>query len=113
MKHTFKVLTQKRRGSAHAETEVTIDWTGVSQEDLMLLAKAALVYDMQASFAASSEAIPEKHLILAAGKVKHAPPMLMKYTPKPKKAPEIPVELEKYLKTLSAAELKQLFGDDN
>lgn len=112
MKHTFKVLTQKKRGSAHHETEVTIDWTGVSHEDLMLLAKAALVYDMQAQFVASPEAIPEKFEITAANVVRHAPPVLMKYTPKPKKSPGIPPELEKYLQTLSAAELKVLLGDN-
>ena len=44
---SFKILTQRHKGESHRETAITIDWTGISQRDLMILAKRAIVYNLQ------------------------------------------------------------------
>src|SRR6187402_1155300 len=82
--HQFRVLTRKNEFSSHHQTEVTIDWTDVKPEDLMFLAKSALVYDMQARFAKSTEKVPSEWTIKASEMVKK-PLELKKYNPKPHK----------------------------
>lgn len=45
MLESFKILT--RIGQGHHETDVTIDWTGITEEELKVLARATLVRDLQ------------------------------------------------------------------
>jgi len=85
VKTTFKVLTAKP-GQAHRETEVTIDWTGMTEEKLLTLAKWALVADMQARFVKGDLPIPAKHDIVAAEGFHAEPPAMMKYMAQPKKS---------------------------
>jgi hypothetical protein len=101
--HQFRVLTRKNEFSSHHQTEVTIDWTDVKPEDLMFLAKSALVYDMQARFAKSTEKVPSEWTIKASEMVKK-PLELKKYSPKPHKD-KATLDLETLLRTYSMEEL--------
>ena len=43
----IRILTQKHRGAAHAETKITIDWEGITHDELVILARRALIYQFQ------------------------------------------------------------------
>lgn len=110
MKHQFKILTRRREGQSHRETKVTIDWAGISREDLMTLAKNALVNDLQARIQKSTGPFPEEVTLVARELVHHEPEALMQYRPVEKKV-AIDKELEKLLKKLHPDELKLLLGN--
>ena len=48
MRESFEILTRKKTGQSHRKTLVTIDWTGITEQELKFLAKQLLVYDLQA-----------------------------------------------------------------
>lgn len=109
-KQTFKILTRKKEGQSHRETEVTIDWTGISREDLMILAKNALVQDLQARIQKNMfNHFPEKHTIHAKEMVHKDSVALFDYRPAPIK---IPAGLERLLEGMSQEELKKLFAKE-
>lgn len=60
MKDEIRLLTSKGKGLAHQPTEVSIDWEGMDQEHLMVLARHAVIHALQCSWKRSPEAIPEK-----------------------------------------------------
>lgn len=47
MNDTFKILTCKAKGRAHQGTEVTINWDGMDEEHLKVLARSCIVQAMQ------------------------------------------------------------------
>lgn len=108
-RQTFKILTRKKEGQSHRETEVTIDWTGISHEDLVILAKNSLVQDLQARIQKGMfDTFPETHLIVAKSYVHRESAALMDYKPKIK----IPAGLERLLEGLSQEQLRELFANE-
>jgi hypothetical protein len=106
----IRILTQRRKGEAHAETLVTIDWTGITQEELYSLARNALIHDMQARFVKDMAPIPEKHTILACVQVHKPSPAMVKYTPPPPKPTKMAPGLDELLANLSQEEIEILLG---
>jgi len=106
MKTVFKVLTQKKAEQSHRETLVTIDWTGVTHEQLMTLAKWALTADMQARFVKSNSPIPDKWDIKACEQVKQEPAALWAYQPPKKKDP-----MEELLAKMNPKEREALLAE--
>lgn len=120
MRTTFKILTKKREGQSHRETEVTIDWNGVSLDDLKILAKSAIVRDLQAKIQAGVfDTFPEKVEVVARELIKHDGPAEWEYqqpskarqyeTPSPQVSKAVR-QLDELLKTLSQDELRRLAG---
>lgn len=115
MKCIFKILTKKKEGQSHRETEVTIDWTGISREDLMVLAKNAIVADLQAKIQRGMfDTFPVKTTIIAKDVVQHDSVALWQYQPRETR-PSSPTgskstldALEKALAKLSPEERKVL-----
>lgn len=109
-KTTFKILTQKKEGQSHRETEVTIDWTGITREDLMVLAKNALVQDLQARIQKNMfNHFPEKHTIIARDMVHKESVALWAYRPAPVK---IPAGLERLLEGLDPETIRKLLASE-
>lgn len=104
----FRILTQRDKKGAHAETLVTIDWTGITQEELYSLARMALIHDMQARFVKDKSPIPEKLTIYAATQVHKPSPAMVKYCPPEPKLKKETMDLEKLLEKLSPEELRIL-----
>ncbi len=120
MTDQFKILTQRRRESAHHETEVTIDWTGITERELYILARTALIHDLQARMVKQPGSMPEKVKIIAAAEVHHPSPALLKYTPPPPRPTQLvpknpkrdsPANLADLLAKLTPDELKVLLAD--
>lgn len=114
MPDTFKIYTRKHPKAAHAVVEVTIDWSGISEEDLRTLARNALVHNLHAEVAKMEGPIPERMMICAAAQV-HRPPAAQEiYDPARLKKPKVEVpmddKLRKALSGMSKDELKELFG---
>jgi hypothetical protein len=103
MKHFFKILARRNRDCSHREIKVTIDWTGITKEDLMVLAKNALINDIHASVRKGEGPFPTELFISAKDVVHHDSPALMEYQPPP---PKVDKKLEELLKQLSPDELK-------
>ena len=103
MTDTFKILTKK--GSGHRETEVTLDWTGVTEEQLKLLARNALIHDLQARIVKDIIPFPEKVTLSAVELANRRPVALDRWQP-----PESTVTV-KTSKTLEAL-LRQLSPDE-
>lgn len=55
---TVQVLTKRHDGAGHHSTEVTIDWGNISQEQLMLLARARIIDRWQRSVKVTGVSIP-------------------------------------------------------
>lgn len=108
----IRILTQRRKGEAHHETLLTIDWDKITDEELKLLARNALIHDFQARLVKSEGPMPEKATIIAREQVYQPPVALMKYQPPPPKPVKVSNELEKLLLNLSAEELQILLGSD-
>ena len=56
----INILTQKTHDSAHRNTELTIDWSGITEADLRFLAQAHIVMRAQHMMRLSNEMIPER-----------------------------------------------------
>lgn len=108
-KDSFRILT--KRGSGHRETEVTIDWDGITPEQLKLLARNAIVHDLQARISKLSETFPEKAFIKASDVANRRPVALDQWQP-PESTTTIKVDdkLEALLKKLSPEEVLQLLS---
>jgi hypothetical protein len=116
VKAEFKILTKKREGQSHRETLVTIDWSGISKEDLMILAKNALVQDLQARIQKEFQQFPTEYMIIAKDVVHKESAALWQYQPRePRQQPEFPEskslrELHKLLDGLPKEELELLLS---
>ena len=106
---SFKILTKK--GSGHRETEVTIDWTGITEDQLKLLAGNALIHDLQARIYKDIIPFPEKIMLNAAELSNRRPIALDRWQP-PESTGDVKVskKLEDLLRELSPIELATLLG---
>lgn len=43
----FEIFTQKEKGQSHRKTKVRIDWSGITQEQMMVLARNLIIYEIQ------------------------------------------------------------------
>lgn len=109
---TIRVLTQREKGKPHHETLLTIDWTGITEADLLMLAANALVRDAQMVLRGGP--IPEEYTVMAKAHC-HAPlPVNWKGVPQAwKEGTDKPGKKEKFtleelLGQLSAEELMAL-----
>lgn len=109
MKHTFNVLTRRDCAAGHENTELTIDWTGITEQELYKLAQNALVHDFQARMVKEKRALPEKYTIVAKQQVHEPPAALLKYCPKPAK-PKIDKTLAAAFAGLTREELEILLS---
>ena len=111
MIETFKILTQRHKGESHRQTEVTIDWSGVSERDLKVLAKRAIVYNLQVHIQKCLEGpFPTEVKISAAeAAADHTPAMRIVFAPK---VPRVLAkdQLDELLARLTPEELKELEG---
>lgn len=114
---TFKILTKKKEGQSHRETEVTIDWRGISEDDLKILAKSAIVRDLQAKIQAGVfDTFPDKVEVVAKDLIRHDPAGQWEYQPNAVRSANhstistIDKKLEKLLQELSPEELKALLA---
>lgn len=110
-KDTFTILTRREKKASHRTTEVTIDWDGITEYQLRLLARNALIHDLQAQIQKKDEVFPEKVTLIARERVFLEPPSLVKFMPV-KRAVEVKVSkgLEDLLKNLTKEELRELLG---
>ena len=105
--HNFKILTRRRRGEGHRETCVHIDWDGITVEHLRILAKIAIVHNIQARIYNSTEPVPKEVHIVAKDCVHEEPAALVRFQPQPVKS-LADTQLAKLLSTLSPEELRNL-----
>lgn len=114
MKHHFKILARRNSDRGHREVKVTIDWTGISREDLMVLAKNALVNDLHARIQKSKGAWQEEVLLVARELVHHEPEALLQYQPREPRQHQPSAQqrhIESMLKLLSPEELRVLLSN--
>lgn len=81
-----KILTQREPKGCHVESEVTISWTGVTQEQLYKLAQIALIHHIQSKIKRKiikGEAL-EKIRISAAEAVHEPTYCLIEFAPRAK-----------------------------
>ena len=109
MQTEIRILTRRENRKEHHETLLTIDWTGITREQLMVLAQWAITHEVQARFYKAEENPPEKHTVVASTLVNNEPSILKKYAPIPKK-----VRIEKSVlavfEGMDLEEIKKLLG---
>jgi hypothetical protein len=111
MDEPFKILTQRKKGESHRETLVTIDWDGVSEDQLRTLARRALVYNFQCSIKKDPTGpFPETVTLVARNAAEdHTPVMEIIFAPQvPKVKAAKDLDWEDMFVKLSPAELKEL-----
>lgn len=102
----FKVLTQKAPGKMHRETKIFLDWEGVTESQLRVMAKTLIIYHLQAKWQKQSEAIPEEVKLKVSNCVHFdAPSNGLFKAPKPKD------KLDKLLAMLTPEEMAILVKD--
>lgn len=107
MKTVIKVLTQKKPESSHHETEITVDWAGVSEADLRLMAQCYLVQRVQFRMKLNDCAIPEKVSVDAKDFVHHLPEAQWESRPR-KQAAEKKSAWDTIIDSLTPAEKKAI-----
>lgn len=81
MTERFEILTRKKEGQSHRKTMVTIDWSGITERQLKLLAKQLLVYDLQARIQRGDfENFPAEITIVAKEEIHEEKVCLQKFT---------------------------------
>lgn len=104
---TVTVLTKKQNGAGHHSTEVSIDFSGLSQEQILLLARARVVDRWQREVKAGHTVIPSEITLNAADYVQ--PERVISdeplNLPKPKD-----YALERLLEGLSATDKQQMLA---
>ena len=90
MKDELQLLTCKAKGLSHQPTEVCIDWMGMDQETLMVLARSAIIHALQCGWKRSLDPIPEKVEVLAVDFVRgQLHEVLIDRPPLPRARPQI------------------------
>ena len=84
---TIKILTNKGKGTAHHPTELFIDWNGVSDATLHIMARGFILHVVQSSFRHSKEPIPAEMYLLATDMVHEEIYIPREYVPSVKKSP--------------------------
>ena len=110
MTDSFKILTQRHKGESHRETEVTIDWTGITERDLDRLARRAIVYNLQVHIQKYHEGpFPTEAKIIATEAARdHTPALTTVFAPKVQKVLSGKDAWEDLLKQLTPEQLKEL-----
>lgn len=105
-----RILTKK--GAQHHESLLIIDWTGVSEHDMQVLAQWAIIHNTQAKIVKDgSDFYSDRILIKAAEMVKESAPLILaKYTPPPPKLVKFESALEKALDGMTEEERQQLMA---
>jgi hypothetical protein len=101
----IKVLTKRKTGSSHEETDLTICWDGISPEQMKKLAQIAIVHNWQALAAKSTTQLPEKARIIAAETVHEPAYCLIPFAPRAKVKTSIDDQLEALLAELTPEQL--------
>ena len=57
MKDELKILTRKAKGRSHTETALLIDWDGMDQEKMMVLARSCIINALQTRWKRDPQAI--------------------------------------------------------
>jgi hypothetical protein len=102
----LKILTRKEQ-KAHYPTELTIDWTGITEADLIILARNALIHEFQGHWSKAPGAIPEKFTMVAKTYVDNTPAIKFKYQDRPKKS-NIDKLFESLKESLTNEQIKEL-----
>lgn len=110
MRTNTTILVQKKKGAAHREVKVAIDWAGVTRQDLEILARNALLYDLHHELRKSIDPLPEEVLIVVREEVHHEPAMLTQYKPVPRQSKRVK-ELADLLAGLTEEEKALLLAD--
>jgi hypothetical protein len=100
-----KVLTKRKTGSSHEETDLTICWDDVTPEQMKKLAQIALVHNWQALAAKSTTQLPEKDTIRASQSVHEPAYCLIPFAPRTKVKSADDALLEALIAKLSPEEL--------
>jgi hypothetical protein len=109
MRSSTTILVQKKPHQSHHEVKVIIDWAGVSRQDLEILARNALLYDLQFNLRRSESPLPEEVVIDVRSVVQREMPCLTQFNPPPPKPSKKVQELLEALKGLSPEEQAALF----
>jgi hypothetical protein len=117
MQDKFKILTRRKKGESHRETEVTIDWDGVTESQLRILARRALVYNFQCSIQKDPTGpFPEAVILTARDEAQdHTPVMEIIFAPRARNCSNWTgkPDLEDLMKVLSPEELLVLLERDD
>ncbi len=110
MRHTHKILLQRKPGQSHRELKVVIDWSGISRSDLTILAKNAIMHDVCWRVKNEDGPFPEEVVVVAKEQVHKEPVVLTQFTPPPPKPSKRVTELAELLKGLSEEDKAVLLG---
>lgn len=110
MTDSFKILTQRHKGESHRETEVMIDWTGITERELYILARRAIVYNLQVHIQKYHEGpFPTEVKINAVEAARdHTPAITTVFAPKVQRVLNSVDAVEELLKQLTPDQLKEL-----
>lgn len=106
----FKILVQRKRGDAHREVAVEIDWNDITAAELRILARIAITHNIMTELRKSTGPMPEIVKLKAFDQVHREPPCLVQYQPKKAKMndPNVDDDLTRLLKNLTPEEQKRL-----
>jgi hypothetical protein len=113
-KEQITILTKKTKHGSHQETKVFIDWTGITEAELIILARRALIYNFQIGVTKDLiPGVPEHYVVDAkAAAEDRTPHMVVVFAPKVEKCKDgswdDPNDIEKLLDRLSPEERKVL-----
>ncbi len=110
MRHSHIILLQRKPHQAHRDLKITIDWAGISREDLMILAKNAIMHDVCWRVKHEEGPFPDEVIVMAKEQVHREPVVLSQFAPpKPKPSKRV-AELADLLAGLSEEEKTVLLG---
>lgn len=111
MKESIRILTQRKKGESHHETLLSIDWSEMTEEQLRVLARNALIHDFQARIVKDHLPVPEEYCIMAKDMVNRTPVALFKFMPSAACTLTPDEELDELIAKLSPEERAQLLGE--
>ncbi|MBT9145976.1 MAG: hypothetical protein DDT42_01855 [candidate division WS2 bacterium] len=109
----IKILTKRKCGSSHEETDLTINWDGVTPEHLRILAHIAIVHNWQSNAFKSKESLPTEVTIEAKDAVHEPASCLQRFSPDQLKQQLFDKKIDKILKELTPEQLFKLFEQWN
>jgi hypothetical protein len=108
--HTeIRILTKRENKRGHCETKLTIDWSGVTAEQMLQIAQWAVIHEMQARYFKAEQNPPEKETVKVSDLIHDKPMILAKFTPAPPKV-KVSKQLEDLLQQLSPEEIATLLA---
>jgi len=110
----LNILTCRSKGQGHQKTVLTIDWSGISEEQLRVLARSAIIHSLQHLYRQPLHSVPEEHVVKAVDFVKGELHEVLIDRPKPVRQQlkgAMETKLEQMLAALSPQEREQLLGE--